>query len=180
MVSQKGPRGSFKMLRKSVKADLMCFYKGTKEHPQRASVIFRRLADGLCWTGPLFSPRYSQKCVCALKMTLCKAPTNSVWIFEKYAIKHWPVDGWCGHMTVPWAFQSRRSWAYRSAADVVIIACISCYGVIRRPRSMASFHHHLKLCRQVEELRSSAHVWWMIKLDKWFALLNCPFQRDAH
>lgn len=35
-------------------------------------------------------------------------------------------------MTVPWAFQSSRSWESRSAADMVIIACISCYAVIRR------------------------------------------------
>lgn len=37
-----------------------------------------------------------------------------------------------GHMTVPWAFQSGRSWESRPAADMVIIACISCYAVIRR------------------------------------------------
>lgn len=38
----------FKMLQKSVKADGMCFSKSTKKRPQRASVVFQRLADGLC------------------------------------------------------------------------------------------------------------------------------------
>lgn len=195
----RGPR--LKCCKKFAKADLIWvffFYKGTKRHPQRGSVIPPAFGRRTVLNWPIFSTRHSQKCfekqnkdqVCVfvwgLKITFCKAATSPVWIFwkkkEKSAIKQWPAHGRCGHMTVPWAFQSRRSWASGSAADVVIIACIS--SCRRNPAtwSMANFHfhHHLKLCRQVEELHSSAHMWWMIKLDKWLALLNCPFQRDAH
>lgn len=162
------------------------FYKSTKKYPESASVIspaFGRL-PGLNW--PIVSPHYSQMCLkkgqaCVkFENYFLQSSASSIWILEKYAIKHWPAHGFCRTRDCSVGV-SKQSLLGVSAGSWHGNYCLH-FMLLRNSAtwSMANFHHHLKLCRQVEELRSSAHMWWMIKVDKWFALLNCPFQRDAH
>lgn len=68
----------------------------------------------------------------SLKITFCKARPAQYGSEKNMQLNTGLHTDCVGHMTVPWAFQSSHSWGSRSAADMVIIACISCYTVIRR------------------------------------------------
>lgn len=185
MVSQRYSEAPLKCCRKSVKADVMCFIKAQRnilKVPLLFSSVWQTDCVELayCFT-PLQSDVFKKRPgMCEVwKLLFAKLDQLSMDLRKNMQLNTDLHTDSVGHMTVPWAFQSSHSWESRSAADMVIIACIH---VHRNSAtwSMAKFHHHLKLCRQVEESRSSAHMWWMIKLDKWFALLNCPIQCDAH
>lgn len=189
MVSQRYSEAPLKCCRKSVKADVMCFMKALRnilKVPLLFSSVWQTDCVELayCFT-PLQSNVFKKKeekgqaCV-KFENYFLQSSTSSIWILEKYAIKHWPAHGLCRTHDCSVGV-SKQSLLGVSVGSWHGNYCL--HFMLHRNSvtwSMANFHHHLKLCRQVEESRSSAHMWWMIKLDKWFALLNCPFQCDAH